>query len=54
MSQTFLAYRAGISRSALNAIESGQNRDLRLATVIRIAEALEATPDQLLGYRPAA
>lgn len=50
ISQTLLAYKAGISRSALNAIESGQNRDLRVATLVRIAYALDVTPDALLGH----
>lgn len=49
-SQSALAKRAGISKSSLNQIESGLALDLKVSTLIRLCEALHATPDQILGW----
>lgn len=49
--QEDLALIAGISRQALIAIEKGDS-DTKLATIARIAEALETTPQELLTPPP--
>lgn len=50
LSQTQLAAAAGVSRSALNALESGQSPGMMVATLCRLSFALDVTPDALLGY----
>lgn len=50
MSQTALAKAAGIARSTLNAIESGQATDIKLTTLEPVCHALGVSTDALLGY----
>ena len=50
MSQTELARRIGVSATALKMIESGKTADPGVSRIIRIAETLNVTPDQLLGF----
>ena len=52
MSQTELAKRSGVSRKTLNAVESGQQENLHVRTLVRLANALKVTPNGLLGYSP--
>jgi transcriptional regulator with XRE-family HTH domain len=50
MSQMELARRIGVSATALNLIESGKTADPGVSRIVRIAETLNVTPDQLLGF----
>jgi transcriptional regulator with XRE-family HTH domain len=50
MSQTELARRIGVSAAALNLIESGKTADPGVSRIVRIAETLGVTPNQLLGF----
>ncbi len=49
MSHNKLCALAGISRSRLNAIESGEAGGIHVVTLMRIAAVFETTPDCLLG-----
>ncbi len=48
ISQTALAKAAGLSRKAVNKVESGQNRRMEVRTVILLAGVLEVTPNDLI------
>lgn len=48
LSQAKLARLAGLSPSALNAIEGGQVRDMRVRSLLRLCVALGCLPDELL------
>jgi DNA-binding Xre family transcriptional regulator len=50
MSARSLAKLAGISRTTLDRLESGQAQDVMMSTVERLGRALSVTPDALLGY----
>ena len=50
VTKTALAKAAGISRTTLNAIESGQLRDIKVTTLERLCHALGVSADALLGY----
>ena len=51
ISQAELAYRAGVSASAISGIESGRRADPRISVVAQTAEALEMTVDELIGNK---
>jgi DNA-binding XRE family transcriptional regulator len=51
LSQGQLARKAGIHRMHLSALERGV-RSPCLGALIALAEALDMTPDELMGYRP--
>jgi transcriptional regulator with XRE-family HTH domain len=55
LTQTAMARRCGISRSRYNQIEAGRPTEIRVATLMRLAEGCETTPDGMLGFslRPA-
>jgi len=50
MSQKDLAIACGLAPSTVNAMESGQSTDMLVTTLSRLAHAVKATPDRLLGY----
>jgi transcriptional regulator with XRE-family HTH domain len=50
LTQAGLARASGVSRSTINALESGQGEDVYVRTVKLLAAALNVTPDALLGY----
>lgn len=50
VTQAQLAKAARISRSTLNAIESGQAQDMKVSTLERLCHALGVSGDALLGY----
>ncbi len=41
---------AGISRKTLNEIEGGAKKEILLRTMMRLAVALNVSPNELLGY----
>jgi transcriptional regulator with XRE-family HTH domain len=47
-----LAYRAGVSWSAIAQIESGRRRDIRLSSLSALAAALGVSIDQVAGVAP--
>ena len=49
-----LAFHSGLSWSAITQIESGRRADVRLSTLIALAEALGVSLDYLGGVQPAA
>lgn len=51
LSQDALSKKAGVNYNTLLKIESGASKDPRVGTLARIAEALNATIDQLMRYR---
>jgi transcriptional regulator with XRE-family HTH domain len=50
MSQAGLAKASGVSKSTINALESGQSDDVYVRTVKMLADAVGVTVDALLGY----
>lgn len=52
ISQADLAERAGLAQANLSNIEKGK-RDLTVSTLLRIADALEVKPSQLIDEEPA-
>ena len=50
MSQAALAKASGVSKSTINALESGQGEDVYVRTVRMLADALGVTVDALIGY----
>jgi transcriptional regulator with XRE-family HTH domain len=52
LTQGGLASLSGVSRSTVNAIESGQKENLHVTTLVALAYALAIRPDGLLGYAP--
>lgn len=50
MTARWLASHAGVSKSTLDRLESGQASDVLVSTVERLGAALGVTPDALLGY----
>lgn len=53
-SREALAYHSGVSWSAIAQIESGRRKDLRLTTLLALADALDVTIDYLVrGTKPA-
>jgi len=48
LSQDDLARRAKVSRQLIATIETGRNRDPRLSTLTRIAEALDLSVEDLI------
>jgi transcriptional regulator with XRE-family HTH domain len=53
-SREALAYRSGVSWSAISQIESGRRKDLRLSSLSAIADALGVSVDYLIGTAAAA
>ncbi|MEY2568007.1 MAG: hypothetical protein QOE35_2536 [Actinomycetota bacterium] len=47
-----LAYRSGVSWSAIAQIEAGRRRDIRLSSLSALAAALEVTLDRVAGVAP--
>lgn len=52
ISQVDLALRAGVAQANLSNIEKGK-RDLTVSTLLRIADALQVKPSQLIDEEPA-
>jgi transcriptional regulator with XRE-family HTH domain len=51
MSQTELAKRAGLSKTAMNDLEMGKTADPRFSHVLAIADALHLSLDALIGRK---
>jgi DNA-binding XRE family transcriptional regulator len=51
LTQRAMARRCGISRSRYIQIEGGRPMGIRVATLMRLAEGCETTPDGMLGFR---
>jgi transcriptional regulator with XRE-family HTH domain len=49
LSQWQLAARAGLSEDGLKGVEQGRRRDPRISTVLKIADALGMSIDELLA-----
>ena len=49
-SQMALAFEATMSQSHLAGIECGERKNIEVKTLLKLAEALGATPNELLGY----
>ncbi len=47
LSVNYLAKRAGLTTSTLDAIVNGRHKDPRWSTILKICAALELTPDEL-------
>lgn len=47
MSQEELAEKSGVSRGTISAIETGRSENVNSKTLLRIAEALDTTVDQI-------
>ncbi len=45
-----LASRSGITREWIERIEKQDNPNLRIATICKLAEALDVRPDELITY----
>lgn len=52
-SREALAYHSGVSWSAITQIESGRRRDVRITSLVALAEALGTSIDYLVGADPA-
>jgi transcriptional regulator with XRE-family HTH domain len=50
MSQTVLAVRAGISRSALNQLEAGRNNGMKVSTLYSVSRGLGLSVGGLLDF----
>ncbi|MBX9601231.1 MAG: helix-turn-helix domain-containing protein [Bryobacteraceae bacterium] len=53
LSQRALARQIGVAVSTVNCLESGFARDLRLATLLKLCERFQVSPDFLLGFETA-
>lgn len=51
LSQTALAIAAGLSRKAVNTVESGNNHRMEVRTLLLLARALSVTPNDLCAAR---
>jgi len=49
-SQMVLAFEATMSQSHLAGIECGERKNIEVKTLLKLAEALGTTPNELLGY----
>lgn len=47
ISQTELAKRSGVSRARINALETGKAKNVKASTLIKIAQALGTTVDNI-------
>jgi transcriptional regulator with XRE-family HTH domain len=50
-SREALAYYSGMSAAAIAQIEAGRRKDIRMSSLLALAEALEVTVDHLIGNR---
>jgi transcriptional regulator with XRE-family HTH domain len=50
LTQGALARKCGISRGRYNRIEGGEPTGITVATLMRLADGCETTPDGLLGF----